>query len=157
MPLKDFLFPREVIHYQSTECITYEGDQEYNLYLTDKRLIFFKQTGLFLNRDNIISERLPDIQTMSYKEKGLVFKTGMVSIETAYKTFSFEGNPANIKLIFLELQKFIQPKHDEMLVKEKEVKEKEVVREVVLVPCQYCGSLMPQNSLFCPNCGARRK
>ena len=35
--------------------------------------------------------------------------------------------------------------------------EKEIVRELVLIPCAYCGGLMPQTSLFCPNCGARRK
>jgi len=40
---------------------------------------------------------------------------------------------------------------------QKEVVQKEVVREVVLIPCSYCGGLMPQTSLFCPNCGARRK
>jgi len=34
---------------------------------------------------------------------------------------------------------------------------KEVEREVVLIPCSYCSSLMPQTALFCPNCGARRK
>jgi len=34
---------------------------------------------------------------------------------------------------------------------------KEVVREVVLIPCSYCSGLMPQTSIFCPNCGARRK
>ena len=34
---------------------------------------------------------------------------------------------------------------------------KEVTREVVLVPCAYCGGLMPQASIFCPSCGARRK
>jgi hypothetical protein len=34
---------------------------------------------------------------------------------------------------------------------------KEIVKEVVLIPCSYCGSLMPQTSIFCPNCGARRK
>ncbi len=34
---------------------------------------------------------------------------------------------------------------------------KEVTREVVLIPCSYCGGLMPQTSMFCPNCGARRK
>jgi len=37
------------------------------------------------------------------------------------------------------------------------VKEKEIVREVVMISCAYCGSLMPQTSTFCPNCGARRK
>ncbi len=34
---------------------------------------------------------------------------------------------------------------------------KEVTREVVLIPCAYCSGLMPQTSIFCPNCGARRK
>ena len=34
---------------------------------------------------------------------------------------------------------------------------KEIIREVVLIPCSYCSSLMPQTAIFCPNCGARRK
>jgi hypothetical protein len=34
---------------------------------------------------------------------------------------------------------------------------KEVIKEVVMVPCSYCGGLMPNTALFCPNCGARRK
>ena len=34
---------------------------------------------------------------------------------------------------------------------------KETVREVVLIPCAYCGGFMPQTSTLCPNCGARRK
>jgi exosome complex RNA-binding protein Csl4 len=37
-----------------------------------------------------------------------------------------------------------------------EVKET-ITKEVVLIPCQYCGGLMPQTATFCPNCGARRK
>jgi RNA polymerase subunit RPABC4/transcription elongation factor Spt4 len=32
-----------------------------------------------------------------------------------------------------------------------------VIKEVVLIPCAYCKSLMPQTAVFCPNCGARRK
>jgi len=37
------------------------------------------------------------------------------------------------------------------------IREREVIKEIVMVPCQYCGSLMPQTSIFCPHCGARRK
>ena len=29
-------------------------------------------------------------------------------------------------------------------------------KEVVMIPCEHCGALMPQTS-FCPECGARRK
>jgi hypothetical protein len=36
------------------------------------------------------------------------------------------------------------------------VKEKEVIREVVMIPCKYCGGLMPQTETVCPNCGAKR-
>lgn len=36
--------------------------------------------------------------------------------------------------------------------------QKEVItKEVVMVPCQFCGALMPQTSIFCLNCGAKRK
>ena len=35
---------------------------------------------------------------------------------------------------------------------------KEVItKEIVMIECDYCGSLMPQTALFCPNCGARRR
>ena len=30
-------------------------------------------------------------------------------------------------------------------------------KEVVMIPCEYCGSLMPQTATSCPNCGAARK
>ncbi|MDH5375083.1 MAG: zinc ribbon domain-containing protein [Candidatus Bathyarchaeota archaeon] len=37
-------------------------------------------------------------------------------------------------------------------------KEKEtIVKEVVMIPCKYCGGLMPQTSIYCPHCGAKRK
>lgn len=37
-------------------------------------------------------------------------------------------------------------------------KEKEVItKTVVMVPCPYCGGLMPNTAIFCPHCGAKRK
>ena len=36
------------------------------------------------------------------------------------------------------------------------IKEKEIVREVVMIPCKYCGTLMIQTETICPNCGAKR-
>lgn len=37
------------------------------------------------------------------------------------------------------------------------VTEKIVEREIVMVPCQYCGTLFPQTTITCPKCGAQRK
>jgi len=36
------------------------------------------------------------------------------------------------------------------------IKEKEIIREVVMIPCKYCGALMPQTDTSCPRCGAKR-
>ena len=36
------------------------------------------------------------------------------------------------------------------------IREKEIVREVVMIPCKYCGALMDQTVTVCPNCGAKR-
>jgi hypothetical protein len=33
---------------------------------------------------------------------------------------------------------------------------KEIRKEVVMMPCRHCGGLMPDTSVFCPNCGAKR-
>lgn len=56
-------------------------------------------------------------------------------------------------------RKALRSKGSEILVAKPTVSmtTKEVVREVVLIPCTYCSGLMPQTSIFCPNCGARRK
>jgi hypothetical protein len=32
-----------------------------------------------------------------------------------------------------------------------------IVKEVVMVPCTYCGGLIPCTASFCPCCGAPRK
>lgn len=45
----------------------------------------------------------------------------------------------------------------EIIVAKPSAMPKEIVKEVVLIPCKYCGGLMPQTSLFCPNCGAKRQ
>lgn len=39
------------------------------------------------------------------------------------------------------------------IVREREV----IVKEIAMIPYQYCGGLTPQTSIFCPSCGARRK
>jgi len=36
-------------------------------------------------------------------------------------------------------------------------KKETITKEAVMIPCSYCGGLMPQTSISCPYCGARRK
>jgi hypothetical protein len=36
------------------------------------------------------------------------------------------------------------------------IREKEILREIVMIPCKYCSGLMEQTVTVCPNCGAKR-
>jgi len=56
----------------------------------------------------------------------------------------------------IKLAKAGKPKIRKIKVPKKSVKK--VEKEVIgMVRCEYCGSLMPQTSTVCPNCGAPRK
>ncbi len=37
------------------------------------------------------------------------------------------------------------------------IQERQVIREVVMIPCKYCGGLMVQTETACPRCGAKRQ
>jgi hypothetical protein len=152
--LEDFLLPMETIKYQAPDLITY-AEHLYNLYMTNYRLIFYVKVGLLFKKENVVSERLEDIITMDYSERGLISKSGVLKIQTKDKRMEIQGTVPIIKAVWQELQKY--SKRAPLLEIQKEVKEKEIIKEVVLIPCKYCGGLMPQTSIFCPNCGAREK
>lgn len=48
-------------------------------------------------------------------------------------------------------------KYDEYTEAKNLVMERTIVKEVVMIPCSYCGGMMSETSTFCPNCGAPRK
>lgn len=52
-------------------------------------------------------------------------------------------------MILRQVEKLKEP----LVHKEKET----LTKEIVMIPCSHCRSLMPQTSVFCPECGARRK
>ena len=52
---------------------------------------------------------------------------------------------------------FVRPKKSPQSSQTTIIKEKEIIKERVMVPCEYCRGLMPQTMNVCPVCGARRK
>ena len=37
-----------------------------------------------------------------------------------------------------------------------ELEKERMSKAIIMIPCQYCGGLIPQASALCPNCGAKR-
>lgn len=103
MPLEDFLMPGENIRYRSPDMIEYQGDT-YELYITDKRLLWYKRTGLIFKSDKVITENLGDVVEIRYMEKGMISKRGIIRIETTRKKLEFSGSREAIRAIYSELQ-----------------------------------------------------
>lgn len=107
MVLEDFLLPNETIRYKSPGKICYIGDKFY-FYITNQRMLVYRSKGRVSKKDRIIAERLGAIKTLSYNEKGLMRKKGLLSVQTESKRMFFEGKIPDVKGIWQELQKYIK-------------------------------------------------
>lgn len=165
MPLEEFLFPNERIEYSTLPEIEYAGDGGFQFFITNQRAILFATRGMLFKRDHIISRAISEISEIAYKEKGLI-KMGHLFIRSEKGNLEFKGKPEVVK----EITKLLQNKLETVKLKEDRplqsvqinvqspALQKEVVtKEIVMIPCEYCQGLMPQTSVFCPNCGAQKK
>ena len=107
MPLDEYLLPEEEIRFQSPSEVEY-GDARYILYLTNKRLILYKQSGFGpFKKDNIVTEKLDEIQTLRYKEQGLISKKGVIEVITKTRRFFLKGSAGSMKALYQSLQEMI--------------------------------------------------
>jgi len=105
--LEDFLFPGEVIIFQSGKVETL--NDSFDFYITDQRILLHRRRGVLFKKDRVIAERIEDIRTLHYDEKGLVKKKGVLRVETVSKKMEpIEGKVPDIKGIWQELQKYIK-------------------------------------------------
>lgn len=103
MPLKDFLMPGEIVRFSSPQPVRYLGEN-YEFFITDRRLLWYKRKGLIFRKDKVISESVGDIIDMTYEEKGIISKKGLIKITTGRKNLEFGGALKTIKAIYSELQ-----------------------------------------------------
>jgi hypothetical protein len=119
--LEDFLFPNEIVIYQSENKIRYLGDKFY-FYITNRRILVHRRKGKIVKKDRVITEKLEDIKNLSYNEKGLMRKKARLSVQTESKRMFFEGKTPDVKGIWQELQRYI--KKDVRTVRKKRKKKK---------------------------------
>jgi hypothetical protein len=105
--LEDFLFPGEIITFQSGKVKTL--DDRFEFYITDQRILLYRRRGVVFKKDRIIAEKIEDIRTLHYDEKGIAKKKGVLRIETMGKKMEpIEGKRSDIKAIWQELQKYVK-------------------------------------------------
>jgi hypothetical protein len=105
--LTDFLYPGETIIFQSGKIESL--NDSFFFYITDQRILLHRRRGVISKKDRIIAERIEDIRTMQYGERGTIRKKGVLHIETLSKKMDpIVGKVADIKAIWQEMQKHIR-------------------------------------------------
>ena len=134
-----------------------KGRSEGILVLTNHSLVWLAKEGFFIFASYHTSFEI-DLSTIIGISCGGIFDVWVsITYSKEEARFHLQGvRKSNIdefrKLIFkyVKLKKQINQSAESK-------PEKVFVKEIVMLPCQYCRALMPQTALYCPHCGARRK
>lgn len=126
-------------------CEEKEGRKKATLYEDNARICMGVKVPAGFDKTFLFSVKLPfigreTVQSIHHRVDWVL--DGLINVKGVYDTITAEGSGSIL------VAKPKEPNKETV---------KEIVREVVLIPCSYCGGLMPQASVFCPNCGARRK
>ncbi|GGM75503.1 hypothetical protein GCM10007108_11770 [Thermogymnomonas acidicola] len=108
MGVEEFLAPGETVRFASRDTVTYQ-DQEYEFYITDRRLIWFSSKGLILKKKNLLSVPIEQVRNVAYEEKGLVKKRARIEIIMADRRYEFSGTAQSMRAIYGELQAHMVP------------------------------------------------
>jgi len=105
MPLEDYLLPGEEIRFHSSRRIRY-GGKEYELLVTNKRLLLYARRGLLFKSDDVISIKIEELQGVKYRERGVIGRTGIIEVH-GKTIFQLEGKPAEMKTLYQQILQFI--------------------------------------------------
>ena len=104
MGLDHFLLPNEEIQYK-IENIKY-GNQPYNLYITNMRIMLYIERGLVLKKVDFIAFKMKEIQNVMYKEEGLINKKGVLILDRTANRISLTGSPNAIRTAYQNIMRF---------------------------------------------------
>ena len=106
MALEDYLIPGEEIKFRSgTTDIRYAGSP-YELLLTNKRFLLYAQRGLLLKKDDVISQKLDEVQGVKYKESGMLMKSGLLEVH-GKTLMQLSGSCVQMKALYQQVMQFI--------------------------------------------------
>lgn len=106
MTLRDFLMPGEEIRFRSGRSVRY-GNKSYQVILSDRRILLFAERGVLFKNDDVVSQKLDDLQGVKYSEHGIIDKKGIIRVQS-FKTEMDLSGPANeIKTLYQQMMQFM--------------------------------------------------
>ena len=108
MTLRDFLVPEEQIKFICKRDIEYEN-KKYDLFITNKRILLYKERGLINKSEDLICEKLERLGGLEYKEKGGLLNLAKLSINGGIK-MEIKGPSKEVKDMFQVLEYLLHTK-----------------------------------------------
>jgi hypothetical protein len=82
------------------------GVKKYHVILTDRRLLLYAQRGVLFKNDDVITQRLDELQGIKYSEEGIIDKKGSISIEGKTR-MKLEGSAKEMKALYQQMMQFL--------------------------------------------------
>jgi len=106
MPLEDFLMPTEEIRFHSSFGVHY-GKKVYHAILTDRRILLYAKRGTIIKSDDVIAQKLSDLQGIKYQEQGLIGRRGTIKILGAKTEMDLWGSATEVKALYQQMMQFM--------------------------------------------------
>jgi len=106
MPLEDYLMPGEQVKFQSSTSV-HHGNNLYQVIITDRRIVLYARRGLLMKRDDVVTQKLEELQGVKYQESGLIGKKGQIRIETPKTKMDLWGQAAAVKALYQQMMQFM--------------------------------------------------
>ncbi len=106
MPLEDYLMPGEEVRFRSGRSVLY-GTKHYRVVLSDRRILLYAQRGALFKSDDLITQKLDDLQGVKYSEKGIFDKRGTIHVQSFKTEMDLSGPAKDIKVLYQQMMQFM--------------------------------------------------
>ncbi len=80
--------------------------KKYHVILTDRRLLLYAQRGVLIKNDDVISQKLDELQGIKYSEEGIIDRKGKIRIEGKTR-MDLEGSAKEMKALYQQMMQFL--------------------------------------------------
>jgi len=106
LTLRDYLMPGEEVRFHSTRRVRY-GDKRYQVILSDRRILLYAERGAIFKNDDVVTQKLDDLQNVKYSEQGIIGKRGTIHLQTFKTEMALSGPAEEIKTLYQQMMAFL--------------------------------------------------
>ncbi len=74
--------------------------------LTDRRLLLYAQRGVLFKNDDVVTQKLDELQGIKYSEEGIIDRKGTIRIEGKTR-MDLEGSAKEMKVLYQQMMQFL--------------------------------------------------